>query len=383
MNGLASARPASASPSSAAASPLGRRSLTLDLYVLKSFLPVFIVSLLFFVLILQLADILLNIVQYIQNDVSGAGIARAALLYMPKCLSWALPIAMLFSVSFTLGNFFAHNELIVVYGSGIQLYSFMLPVFAAAALVSLGFMVFDDQVVIPSYSAKVQYTRALLRTGDSPSGGNDITILGEGGRYIWNIRYFDAAGLSMAGVTLVERDTEGSFVMRMNAQSASWTGERWRFSGVRRFFRYGDGVLDESQAVYEDPRLAEPPDSFKGGSRTIEEMPFKDAAVHIEFLKRAGLPRAAQETEFLRRFSYALTPLLVSLLSASLAGLFRKNILLMSLLVSLIGATVYYVSQMISVLLAKSESISPLAGAFTPLLLFLAAALALFRLRRV
>ncbi|HAE22551.1 MAG TPA: hypothetical protein DCG47_09565 [Spirochaetaceae bacterium] len=115
----------------------------------------------------------------------------------------------------------------------------------------------------------------------------------------------------------------------------------------------------------------------------MEEMPLKDAAVYIAFLKRAGLPRAAQETEYYRRFSYALTPLLVSILSASLAGMFRKNILLMSLLVSLIGATVYYVSQMISVLLAKSESISPLAGASIPLFLFLLAALALFRLRRV
>jgi len=374
---------ASASARKTLASPLGRRSLTLDLYVLKSFLPVFLVSLFFFVLVLQLADILLNIVQYVQNGVGGTGILRAALLYMPKCLSWALPIAMLFSVSFTLGGFFAHNELIVVYGSGIQLYSFMLPVFAAAALISLGFMVFDDQVVIPSYSAKKQYTRALLRSGDAPFSGNDITILGEGGRFIWNIRYFDAAGLSMAGLTLIERDTEGLFVSRINAQSASWTGERWRFTGVRRFFRSGDDLLEESLASYEDPLLAEPPDSFKGGSRTIEEMPLKDAAVYIAFLKRAGLPRAAQETEYYRRFSYALTPLLVSILSASLAGMFRKNILLMSLLVSLIGATVYYVSQMISVLLAKSESISPLAGASIPLFLFLLAALALFRLRRV
>jgi lipopolysaccharide export system permease protein len=63
--------------------------------------------------------------------------------------------------------------------------------------------------------------------------------------------------------------------------------------------------------------------------------------------------------------------------------MFRKNILLMSLLVSLIGATVYYVSQMISVLLAKSESISPFVGAFAPLFIFLFVALALFRSRRV
>jgi hypothetical protein len=45
----------------------------------------------------------------------------------------------------------------------------------------------------------------------------------------------------MTGVTVVERDDEGSILSRLDAQAATWTGESWRFSGVRRFVRTGDG----------------------------------------------------------------------------------------------------------------------------------------------
>jgi lipopolysaccharide export system permease protein len=99
-------------------------------------------------------------------------------------------------------------------------------------------------------------------------------------------------------------------------------------------------------------------------------MSAKDAAIHLLFLERAGLPRAAQSAEYYRRYAFALTPFVVTFLSAAIVGKYKKNILLMSLLLSLIVATLYYVTQMITMLLAKNGSISPIAGAFSPLLGF-------------
>ncbi|TFG85160.1 MAG: YjgP/YjgQ family permease, partial [Spirochaetales bacterium] len=354
------------------------RSTTLDVYVLESFIPVFLVAMTFFVLILEMADVLVNIVQYIQNDAPLSSVVRAAILYAPRCVSWSLPISMLFAVSFVLGNMFANNELMVVYGSGIHLGSFMLPVFVFAAVLSVGFLLFEDAVVVPTYAAKKQLGKAMLRTGEAPAGENDVTILGQGGRFVWNIRYFDKEGMTMTGVTVVERDDAGDFAMRINAQSATWLGDRWRFNGVRRFYWNGDSLTDESLGTWENADYREPPDSFRGRGKPVDEMSLADAGVHIAFLKRAGLPSSSQEAEYLRRYSYALTPLLVSLLSAALAGRFKKNILLMSLLVSLVGATLYYVTQMISMLLAKNEVLSPVIGAFTPLAIFLALVIMLF-----
>ncbi len=334
----------------------------------------------FFVLLLEMADLFVNIVQYVQNEVAFTLIARSMLLYLPKCISWALPIATLFSVSYTLGTMYANNELIVVFGSGISLTSFVSPLLLLALALSAGFFVFDDYVVIPAIAAKKELTKSMLKTGE-PTGSADVTILGESRRIVWNIRYYDRKNSMMTGVTLVERDSGGRFISRLNAQSAVWTGELWRFTGVRRFFWRDGDLSDTSSTTWEDAAFAEPPESFKGGGKPIGEMRLAGAAAHGAFLARAGLPRAAQTAEYYRRFAFALTPLVVTLLSASIVGRFKKNVLLMSLLISLIGATLYYVAQMMSMLLAKNESIAPVAGAFAPLVIFAVLIAVLFKAR--
>jgi len=354
--------------------------MTLARYILKAFFPAFLAAVLFFVLLLEMADLFLNIVQYSQNDASFQSIVRSMMLYVPKCVSWSLPIATLFAVSFALGSMYANNELIVIMGSGVSLLSFVGPMIAMSIVLSAGFFFFEDRVVIPAVAAKKNLTRSMLKTGE-PGGVADVTILGAGKNIIWNIRYFDRKNSSMNGIILVERSDEGAFVSRLNAQSAIWTGGKWRFTGVRRFFWDKGSVSEASYGTWEDDAFAEPPESFMGGGKPIDEMSIVDAASHLRFLERAGLPRAAQSAEYFRRYAFSLTPLVVTLLSAAIVGKFKKNILLMSLLVSLVAATLYYVLQMITMLLAKNESISALAGAFAPLAVFMFIVAVLFKAR--
>lgn len=237
-----------------------RRSSTMDYHILSSFVPVFLVALLFFVLILQMAELFINMVQFMQNDLQAKDIFKSMILYLPKCISFALPIALLFSVSYLLGTMYANNELIIVLGSGISLFSLVLPLFLGAVLISTALLVFEERVVIPVSSLRKEFLNSALRTGVA-AGSSDVTIVGEQGKLIWNIRYFDNNSLTMTGVTVIERDEEGGILARLDAQAATWTGAAWRFSGVRRFIRSNDGMYDESLASLELPGYYENPDS--------------------------------------------------------------------------------------------------------------------------
>ena len=357
-----------------------RRSPTLDFHLLGSFIPVFIIALLFFILILQMAELFINIVQFMQNNMQIEDILRSMILYIPECIGFALPIALLFSVSYLLGTMYANNELMVVLGSGISLASLVLPLFLFACALSGGLLVFQEKVVIPATVLRTDFVQAALRTGVE-AGASDLTIVGERGRLIWNIRYFDNATSTMTGITVVERDEQGQIVSRLDAQAGTWTGEAWRFSGVRRFLRTENGMYDETSTSMEVPGYNEKPDSFRSGGRSVEELPLKEARVHLEFLKRAGLPSSGPRAEYYRRFSYALTPIIVVMLSAALTGLVRKNILLMSLLISLVSATAFYVVQMISMLLAKGGMMPAPFGAFAPIVIILFLIPLVFRFR--
>jgi lipopolysaccharide export system permease protein len=357
-----------------------RRSPTMDFHLLASFIPFFLVSMLFFVLILQMAELFINIVQFMQNELQPEDIFRSMILYLPKCMSFALPIALLFSVSYLLGTMYANNELMIVFGSGIPLISLVLPLFLGSVLLSAGLLIFEEKLVIPSTVLRKDFMQAALRRGVA-AGASDITIVGNKGQLIWNIRYFDNDSSTMTGVTVVERDDEGGILSRLDAQAATWTGETWRFSGVRRFLRTTDGMYDESMATIELSGYDEDPDSFRSGGRPVEELPVKEARTRLEFLMRAGLPSIGPWAEYYRRFSYALTPIIVVMLSAALTGLVRKNILLMSLLISLVSATAFYVIQMLSMLMAKGGMIPAPLGAFSPIILFSLVIPLVFRLR--
>ena len=104
--------------------------------ILSSLLPVFAIAVLFFVLIIELADISPNLYRYLSSGVAPGVIARIALLYLPTCITYAVPIALLFSVAHTLGSCYARNELIAMFGSGVSLRRLVAPLILFGVLLS-------------------------------------------------------------------------------------------------------------------------------------------------------------------------------------------------------------------------------------------------------
>jgi lipopolysaccharide export system permease protein len=62
-----------------------------------------------------------------------------------------------------------------------------------------------------------------------------------------------------------------------------------------------------------------------------------------------------------------------------MGGRFKKNILLMSLSMSLIATVIFYVMEMISMMMAQLGYIPPMAGAWFPILTFTVIGLLLLR----
>jgi lipopolysaccharide export LptBFGC system permease protein LptF len=74
--------------------------------------------------------------------------------------------------------------------------------------------------------------------------------------------------------------------------------------------------------------------------------------------------------------------LVVSVIAAAVGGMLRRNVLLTSMLIALIGSVGYFVLQMVAHILAKNDVISPLLGASLSALVFLVLGGALLRRAR-
>jgi lipopolysaccharide export system permease protein len=217
-----------------------------------------------------------------------------------------LPISALFAVSFTLGSFYANNELIAVFGAGVSLYRFVLPLLFLALLLSVGLFFFEEHVVIETFKKKNQLSQELLNQKTSFSNTN-VTVISTDHRIVYHADYYNDNSQTLSGVLIVARDANGRFLYRLDAERAEWEKGQWKFPSCRLFSwsPKGENLTEEHYVNYIQENLNEPPRTFQKNVRNIEEMHLQDAREWILSLKKSGLPYRKALTEYYQRFSFA------------------------------------------------------------------------------
>lgn len=341
----------------------------LQRYLMKQFLPVCFVALLFFVLLLELGDLFTNFWKYLSNSVSISSMMKIMWLYLPKCISFSMPMAILFASSYTMGNMYARNELTSIFSSGFSLYQLITPLLIFGFILSFVMYHFENRIVIHSTFEKNSLNRSLLNQQESLSNTN-IVALSESGTIIYTADYYQDTDKKLFTVLIILRNAEGSLLSIIQSPSATWNGTQWILETPISYSTTetnGICLTQNSPSI----SLTENPDTFKRNITSVDELTASDAKKYIRSIRKAGLPYAEQLANYYKRFSFPFTIFIVLFFSISLGGRLKKNIMLMSLLLSLSVAVLYYVIQMITMLFAKWEYISPLAGAWFPVLIFI------------
>lgn len=350
--------------------------------LLQAFLPVFVVAIGFFALVLQLVDLFPNLWRFTTHGVGINQIMRIAWLYLPTTIRYAVPIALLFAITYTLGALYARNEMIAVLGIGMSLRRFVSPLFVVGLIAFPALLLFDEEVGTRALRSKNELFQSVVNQRISLSNA-DVTVMGASGGRVYRAEYYNDRDRSLSGLMVVDRTADGVLVSRIDAARASWRGDRWLLSDVRRY------RLDHEvgRMVHEDfLELAivgiDGPDTFRRESRDVSNMTLGEGFSWVKTLRNAGLPYRSAQTDLYSKAAFALTPIVVSLFASAAGGLLRRNVLLASMLISLGCAVGYFVVQMLSHILAKSGLISPLIGASAAVIIFLVLGLLLLQWAR-
>lgn len=338
-------------------------------YLMQLFIPTFIVAMLFFILLLQLGELFAHIVEYLQNGATVKDIIKVMLLYIPKCISFSVPLAILFAGSYTMGNLYVRNELTSIFSAGISLGKFTMPLLIFGFLLSIGMIFFEDRVVIKYFAEKSKFSKQLLKTEDNLSA-SDVIILSEFGKIIYTAEYYNAVSKTLSNTTIIVRTDDGTIDMVIESPEITWQEDHWSFQNVSVYQFNEKNEVQHNFSLPENFTLTEPPENFQRNLASVDEMKIADAKIFIANLKKNGLPYYEALSKYYRRFSFPFTIFIVLFFSISLGGKFKKNILLMSILFSLGIATLFYITEMVTMMTAKWEYISPLAGAWTPIIVF-------------
>ena len=94
---------------------------------------------------------------------------------------------------------YAKNELTSIFASGVSLLKFTLPLLIISFFLSIGFLFFEDKIVVPTLKQKNELQADLLNT--STSKNNDrIVVLGKEGMRVYKAEYYDDSNKIAIGI---------------------------------------------------------------------------------------------------------------------------------------------------------------------------------------
>ncbi|MBQ9538128.1 MAG: LptF/LptG family permease [Treponema sp.] len=344
--------------------------MRLATYMLRRFFAIFIVSMIFVTLILQLTDLLMNIWSYISNETEPGLIVKILLYYIPKTLWYSVPISVLFATAYMLSDFYARNELLALFASGISIFRFTMPLLAIAGLMSVAMFFLDDRLVTRTFSEKSRL-QAIALHKEKDYNHKDVVVISEGGKMVYKADFFDSYNNRLRSLFVLYRGNEREFDGLLYADSADWKYDHWNLGKSVFYTKEGSGYTASDPDYDHIFRLTEPPESFRDTVINVEEVPVAEAREYIRRLEKSGLPSSDAKAEYYKKFSFPMVVLVVVLLAVALSGKTRKNVLLVSLGLCIASVVLFYVMQMMTMLMAKFGNIPSVFGGWFPVFFFI------------
>ena len=201
----------------------------------------------------------------------------------------------------------------------------------------------------------------------------NIVVLSDSAKIIYKAKRYQDSVKRLENVFFVFRDDEKNLEAIIHADTALWNEEQQNWD-LENTFQYenvnGTLVLGPVDEKYKS-QLTEKYEIFRRTTLDVANVNAADAKIYINHLKKAGLPYNEQLSVYYKKFSFPFILLISAFLAIGVTGKTRKNVLLISLSLSIVAVVLFYVFQMVTMVLAKTGVITPFMGAWLPDIVFL------------
>ena len=365
------------------------RKRVLDRYTVTSVLKIGIITSLLASFILMGVDLFANLDKYMNYNVGFMKALSITLLYFPEAVLLAIGPSFLFAVTYHLSMLHASNEIMAILNSGVSFQRILRPIIVSALLLSAVFFAFNEIVAIPSTNEK-ELRLELVTDATGSTNNQDIALCDMQSGYMVYANVYSDTDRTIYGVSLVESNPDGGLARRTDAQRAVYDDETglWTFYDAYVYTPSevaGEGVVIRHYEREVNEVLLLEPQLFRNVSNEISRMSLRLARAYLNRMKTLNPEEYAKlGTEYYKRIFSCLSPLVMILIACSINYRFKKNVLFFSLVSSIAVAVVYFVVQMVTVMLADQGVIAPYLGTLLPfgVIIVLATAMGLIMRRQ-
>lgn len=341
-------------------------------YVGRMFLIRFVALLLFFVIILQMLDMLNQSSDILAVDGAGrAEIIRYISLRAPQIVSQFTPFAALLGIVLTLAGLSHTSEITVMRAAGLSIHRVLFPLGFVCALIAVFHFIFHETVTVKT-SEKLDYWEVNEFALDLPPESGTRTDI----RINFDNEFISADSAARFGdailltdVTIYDFDQNNLIARVIEARAARHEAGAWRLFGVKSMDAISLEVTTADDAIWTnrlDPELLFAL-TLEPDQTTLGELIAKIGQLNAD---RADTREAM--TSLLSRFSKPMATLVMPLLGAIAGfGVHRQGVLLARAVTGAGLGFTYFVAENLALAFGKLGVVPAIFGAFSPFAFFM------------
>ena len=347
----------------------------LDLYIIRQFLVTLSMTLLGFLCVILIVDLIENLDRFIDNSIPARITMKYYLYAIPWFINIGLPMSMLISTVFSIGLLAKRNELSAMKSTGISLYRIAIPITTIGLIVSFISFELDNTWVSKGnevrYNIEREYMKRRSRVKAYKELRNVFLQKNESthisiGRY----KVETATGRSITAISL----NRGIVNQRIDARGIKWLDslDVWNVTdfSIREFNE--DGAVKNILISRSDTLLGLnfSPQDITQQSKTPDEMNFADLTKRIEQLKENGVDTTKWEVDRQFKISFAFTNLIVVLFGLPLVVMKSKGGLSFGAGMGIFVIFIYYAFIKFGMSMGYNSVMSPVVSAWMGNVLF-------------
>lgn len=345
----------------------------IDKYLIRQFLQTIFFGLLAFTLIFVVIDMVENIDDFIDQNVTSDIVFHYYLVFSPEIIKLMTPVAVLFAALFTAGKMANLSELTAIKASGVSLYRFMIPFLITTFFISIFSIYFTGYVVPNANQTKINIERQYLNKGFTFAGSN--IFFQDSKTRIVNISFFDSYSNQANRVSIQEFNPNNltEMVSRIDAvrmvydsTTGSWTAK----NGSERIF----GNSGQQAGYFESLKidyLNFTPSDLLSKQQKPEEMDLDNLKEFIQNQERAGNDVTRTLIEYYSRFSFPMASLICVVFGLPISANRRRGGMAVQVGISILVTFIYLVFMKVSQAFGKNGALDPLLTAWFANLVFL------------
>lgn len=349
----------------------------IDIYIIKQYIQTILFGILAFTLIFVVIDMVENVDDFVDQQVSADIIFQYYLVFSPEIIKLMTPVAVLLAALFTTGKMSNLSELTAIKASGVSLYRFMAPFLIVTIIICIISIYFAGYVVPDANKTKISIERKYLNKGHIFAGSN--IFFQDTKAKIIGISFFDPNSnqANQVSIQSFNPDDLTEMISRIDAGRMVYdtTTNQWTAkNGVERIFT-SSGQKAEYFSSLNIEDLNFTPLDLLSKQQKPEEMNLNDLKELIRNQERAGNDPTRTLIEYYSRFSFPMASLVCVIFGLPISANRRKGGLAVQVGISILVTFIYLVFLKISQAFGKNGALDPLLTAWFANLIFITAAL--------